>query len=167
LVTQLLSIIKGGSPYLYKNVGINYETRGGNIYDDKVNEIAHKIMDLDKECTSSNCNIKMRELSKLRGELYTAWMHSSYCNSASNCNIELSKYIMSITPKLREFKDQSYSHHVDSDSESLSPKEAIAKLSSHGGLYNYYNQNGGSIKDKLLNQLRQEIDQIRYPDRYI
>lgn len=162
---HLLNIIKGGSPYLFKKIGIKYNKVGGNSYDKKVDDVAYKIMELDNECNLSNCNIKMRELSKLRGELYNAWMNSTYCSTSDNCNFELSKYIMSITPNMRDFKEQVSNESVDTGS--ISPRETISRLNSHGGIYDYYSQNGGSIKDKLLNQLRKEINKIRFPDTYI
>ena len=162
---NLLNIIKNGSPYLFKKIDAKHKIVGGVPADQKVDNIAHQIMELDNECNESNCKLKIRELSKLRGELNNAWANSSYCGSADNCNVELSKYIMSITPNIRNFKENISSESVDTGS--LSPREVIDRLSSRGGknkVYDYYTQKGGNINDMLLEKLRIEINKIRFPD---
>jgi hypothetical protein len=162
---DLLDIIKGGSPYLFKKIDAKHKIVGGVPSDQKVDDIAYKIMELDNECNESNCKIKMRELAKLRGELNNAWVNSSYCRTVDNCNVELSKYIISITPNFRNFRENINSESVDTGS--LSPREVISKFSSRGGknkVYDYYTQKGGDMNDLLLEKLRIEINKIRFPD---
>jgi hypothetical protein len=157
---DLLKIIQGGSPYLFKKVGLKDKFNGGNSFDKKIDEIAIKIMDLDNECNPSNCKSKLMKFSQLRNELNKYWQDSTYCSREENCANTLSKYIMSLTPNLRAFKESVNTNDVETYT--LTPKEIIEKFNSPpretSGGYHYYNsQYGGNS----LEQLRIEINELR------
>lgn len=157
---ELLSIIKGGSPYLFKKLGKQLNLAGGNPNDIKVDLITNQIEHLDRQCSGPNeCKKNMTELSNLRSKLNKAWMDSSYCQIANNCFVELSNKIISITPNYRSFKESL--HTEDVDTQSLSPRDVIEHYSPTGGLYDHYSQYGGNINDNLLEQLRIDIKELR------
>ena len=157
---ELLGIIKGGSPYLFKKLGKRLNLNGGNPSDIKVDMITNEIASLDKQCSGPNvCKTNLTKLSNLRNKLNKVWMNSSYCKMSNNCFVELSNRIIAITPNYRAFRGTLHTEEVDTQSHS--PKDIIEHFTPTGGLYDHYSQYGGNINNKLLEQLRKDIKKIR------
>jgi hypothetical protein len=158
---NLNNILKYGSPLLYNKL------KGGNKYDKKVDDITNQISNLDDECNNhDNCKIKLPKLSILKNELNKAWVDSSHCQKSDDCFRKLSERIISVTPNIREFKENLSSHNSEVETYIPSAKEIIEKTNNTsytvGGLYDYYFKQKGGSTYSALNRLRLEINLIRY-----
>jgi hypothetical protein len=83
------------------------------------------------------------------------------------CNLVKKSYDKLIRKSLNEFNNPNLLNIISGGSPYLFRKIGVKYNRVSGNSYDYDSQNGGNIEDKLLNQLRLEINKIRFPDTCI